>query len=189
MHLRSIVMAVPRISQLHQGVKVNVVLKADQRSGRLTTGHVSDILTKGDHPRGIKVRLTDGQIGRVQSLDSTALPAQTGGSEPATTVDPSQNSFRIRSNFRFQDDYRNDPTPEECRSLEDYIIVKPAKKRGKKITNNSELDVAPQALMESEFPRLDTALIAAIIADHQRIEDAREVLSSIARPDPDHNPV
>ena len=188
MQVRSIVMAVPRMSQLRQGVKVNVVLKADQRSGRLTTGHVSDILTKGDHPRGIKVRLTDGQIGRVQSLASNTLSSQSNGSQPATPVDSSQNSFTISNNFRFQDDYRNDPTPEESRSLEDYIKVKPAKKRGKKDTHG-ELDVAPQTLMESEFPNLDTALIAAILADHQRIEDTREVLSSIAQSSPNHNAV
>ena len=180
MQVRSIVMAIPRMSQLRQGVKVNVVLKADQRSGRLTTGHVSDILTKGDHPRGIKVRLTDGQIGRVQSLASTTLPPQSSGLQPATTGDPSQNSFSIRNNFRFQDDYRNESKPETSLSLEDFIKVKPGKKRGRKVTD-SELDIAPQAQMESEFPRLDTALIAAILADHHRVEDARDVLSSIAQ--------
>lgn len=51
------------------GVKVNIVLKADQRSGKLTPGIVKDILTKSPtHPHGIKVRLEDGQVGRVKEV-------------------------------------------------------------------------------------------------------------------------
>jgi len=51
------------------GIKVAIVLKQDQRSGRLTEGIVADILTKSAfHPHGIKVRLTDGQVGRVQQI-------------------------------------------------------------------------------------------------------------------------
>lgn len=51
------------------GVTVDIVLKADQKTGKLTRGIVKDILTKsGTHPHGIKVRLTDGQIGRVQAV-------------------------------------------------------------------------------------------------------------------------
>ena len=51
------------------GCKVAIVLKQDQRSGRLTEGVVKDILTKSPvHPHGIKVRLTDGQVGRVKKL-------------------------------------------------------------------------------------------------------------------------
>lgn len=49
------------------GQKVAIVLKQDQRTGKRTEGIVADILTKSSsHPRGIKVRLTDGQVGRVQ---------------------------------------------------------------------------------------------------------------------------
>lgn len=51
------------------GAKVNIVLKADQRSGKLTTGIVKDILTNSsNHPHGIKVRLEDGQVGRVKEI-------------------------------------------------------------------------------------------------------------------------
>ncbi|MDR3599849.1 MAG: YwbE family protein [Desulfosporosinus sp.] len=51
------------------GVTVDIVLKADQRTGKLTRGVVKDILTNSQiHPRGIKVRLVDGQIGRVQGI-------------------------------------------------------------------------------------------------------------------------
>ncbi|MBC8509137.1 MAG: YwbE family protein [Anaerolineales bacterium] len=51
------------------GSRVRVVLKRDQRTGKLTEGIVSDILTKSaTHPHGIKVRLDNGQVGRVKEL-------------------------------------------------------------------------------------------------------------------------
>jgi len=54
---------------IHPGTRVNIVLKADQRSGHLTQGKVEAILTRSPHhPHGIKVRLTDGQVGRVKVI-------------------------------------------------------------------------------------------------------------------------
>ncbi len=51
------------------GSRVNIVLKKDQRSGKLTEGIVKDILTNSpNHPHGIKVRLEDGQVGRVKEI-------------------------------------------------------------------------------------------------------------------------
>ncbi|MFC4557642.1 YwbE family protein [Virgibacillus kekensis] len=51
---------------IQPGLEVEVILKKDQRSGARTPGVVKDILTKSDyHPHGIKVRLEDGQVGRV----------------------------------------------------------------------------------------------------------------------------
>jgi uncharacterized repeat protein (TIGR03833 family) len=51
------------------GLKVLIVLKADQRSGKLTSGTVKDILTRSPtHPHGIKVRLETGEIGRVKGF-------------------------------------------------------------------------------------------------------------------------
>ncbi|NHM33214.1 YwbE family protein [Neobacillus terrae] len=53
------------------GLTVDIVLKADQKTGKLTRGIVKDILTKSpSHPHGIKVRLTDGQVGRVKEIHS-----------------------------------------------------------------------------------------------------------------------
>lgn len=52
------------------GQKVKIVLKKDQRRGLLTSGVVADILTKSpSHPHGIKVRLSDGAVGRVKEID------------------------------------------------------------------------------------------------------------------------
>ncbi|WP_301170016.1 YwbE family protein [Brevibacillus nitrificans] len=54
------------------GLEVDIVLKQDQRTGKRTRGIVKDILTNsGTHPHGIKVRLTDGQVGRVQEIYPT----------------------------------------------------------------------------------------------------------------------
>ena len=54
---------------LRSGLTVDIVLKKDQRSGKLTRGVVRDILTKSArHPHGIKVRLIDGQVGRVKDI-------------------------------------------------------------------------------------------------------------------------
>ena len=56
-------------SNIKPGIKVKIVLKKDQPTGVLTEGIVKDILTNSAvHPRGIKVRLEDGQVGRVQEI-------------------------------------------------------------------------------------------------------------------------
>ena len=56
-------------SQIKPGLKVAIVLKKDQRTGRLTEGIVKDILTKSpSHPHGIKVRLESGAVGRVKEI-------------------------------------------------------------------------------------------------------------------------
>jgi len=53
------------------GSRVEVVLKADQKTGMLIYGIVAEILTNSNfHPHGIKVRLEDGQVGRVQNIIS-----------------------------------------------------------------------------------------------------------------------
>lgn len=51
------------------GLKVSIVLKKDQRTGKLTEGIVRDLLTKSaTHPHGIKVRLENGLVGRVKNI-------------------------------------------------------------------------------------------------------------------------
>ncbi|WP_018922971.1 YwbE family protein [Salsuginibacillus kocurii] len=56
-------------AQVSRGQEVDIVLKKDQRSGKLTRGVVKDLLTNAPtHPHGIKVRLEDGQVGRVKRI-------------------------------------------------------------------------------------------------------------------------
>lgn len=55
--------------EIQPGMRVWIVLKEDQRAGKLTEGIVKDILTKSStHPHGIKVRLESGQVGRVKKI-------------------------------------------------------------------------------------------------------------------------
>jgi len=55
--------------KISSGLHVRIVLKKDQRSGKLTEGIVKDILTKSPtHPHGIKVRLESGEVGRVKEI-------------------------------------------------------------------------------------------------------------------------
>ena len=62
---------------IHVGLRVAVVRKQDQRTGKRTLGTVQDILTaSASHPHGIKVRLADGQIGRVQEILSEPTPGE-----------------------------------------------------------------------------------------------------------------
>jgi uncharacterized repeat protein (TIGR03833 family) len=56
-------------ADIKPGMTVLIVLKQDQRTGKLTQGIVKDILTKSPkHPHGIKVRLESGQVGRVKEI-------------------------------------------------------------------------------------------------------------------------
>ena len=62
-------MTISTRSQIKPGMTVLIVLKQDQRTGKLTKGIVKDILTKSpNHPHGIKVRLMDGKVGRVKEI-------------------------------------------------------------------------------------------------------------------------
>jgi len=57
------------LADIKPGMRVSIVLKADQRTGKLTHGVVQQVLTKSPvHPHGIKVRLVDGQVGRVKEI-------------------------------------------------------------------------------------------------------------------------
>jgi uncharacterized repeat protein (TIGR03833 family) len=70
-------MPIPTRTQIKPGIRVRIVLKQDQPTGRLTEGIVKDILTSSKiHPHGIKVRLVDGQVGRVKEVitDELTMP-------------------------------------------------------------------------------------------------------------------
>ena len=178
-------MAVPKYSQLSPGVIVHIVLKADQRSGKLTPGKIADILTKGDHPRGIKVRLADGQIGRVQSIYSS-------GASPSTSALPEQSSISSHapqtanypSRRGLQQDVRSDghdsAALSDMGSLGDYIKAPKKKKRALAAhADTATSQNAVQKELETEFPGLDSALVAAIVADHGDIESVRSVLRTL----------
>jgi len=62
-------MSLPRRAQIKPGLRVRIVLKQDQPTGKLTEGIVKELLTSSaTHPHGIKVRLLDGRVGRVKEI-------------------------------------------------------------------------------------------------------------------------
>ena len=181
-------MIVPKSCQLRSGIGVNIILKADQRSGKLTTGQVSEILTKGDHPRGIKVRLSNGQIGRVQSISATqnssiAAHASTYTGTNNSPRFPCEYGRKERGGWRrgpsTQNDYREDRKSLEAQSLGDYMKISGSTKSAPTVQDH-ELNNNAQAECSKDFPNLDTALIAAILADHDDSKAARRVLSSLS---------
>ncbi len=62
-------MSIPKRSEIKPGLRVQIIEKQNQRSGKLTEGIVARILTgSSSHPHGIKVMLEDGKVGRVQAI-------------------------------------------------------------------------------------------------------------------------
>ena len=110
---------VPTVQQVVPGASVSIVLKEDQPTGRETQGVVQDVLTKGNHPRGIKVRLRDGQVGRVQRMMGG------GGESDATTRPPPPTTGRFTMRYtdvRADDEFLDGPPP---RSLADFFPTDP----------------------------------------------------------------
>lgn len=131
---------VPTTRQVVPGAQVNIVLKADQPTGRTVSGAVKEVLTRGDHHRGIKVRLFDGRIGRVQSM--AGQEGSSSGTDTGVQVDPFAPADAQPVGYgrrggrppRFVQDVRNDPysppAPEVSVGLDAYI--KPAKDKKRK---------------------------------------------------------
>ena len=68
---------------IRPGIRVAIVLKQDQRTGKLTEGIVKDLLTNSKfHPHGIKVRLTDGQVALTPSVQAVVFTRLTGRLSP-----------------------------------------------------------------------------------------------------------
>ena len=161
-------MRVPTTQQVLPGAQVNIVLKADQPTGRTVSGKIQDVLTRGNHPRGIKVRLSDGRIGRVQSMlssssssqpppeDSNYSPFGPDASEDAgqqSYFDPSQDGGRFSSNIpagagrgyarpRQTDRVRGQEDGPERQVVGLDAYIKPAKnKRGRKRGGGSAANV------------------------------------------------
>ncbi|KAJ3299616.1 ATPdependent RNA helicase [Borealophlyctis nickersoniae] len=87
----------PRHCRIKPGVRVIFVLKQDQGTGRTSEGIVSEVLTRGDHPRGVKVRCVDGRVGRVQQLISPKAAASKTRVASADSLDRSRSSNAIPS--------------------------------------------------------------------------------------------
>lgn len=134
-------MVVPSTVQVRPGAAVSIVLKKDQPTGRQVQGKVQDVLTSGNHPRGIKVRMTDGRIGRVQRMDTEGSAADVSQQIDPQTIDQperrsaggqtSHRSHRFKSKYS---DMRFEDNPEEPPSQYDLsaFVVKEAKPKKNK---------------------------------------------------------
>ncbi|KAJ5801841.1 uncharacterized protein N7503_004291 [Penicillium pulvis] len=138
---------VPPSRSINPGTPVKIVLKSDQPTGRTVSGIVNEVLTRGDHPRGVKVRLTDGRVGRVQSLwignepsDSTQEEANPGEGLQLS-IDGDDISGR-RNRFAARDMHLKGPyePPPEALGLDMYIRPAKGKKRAGKIQERHTLD-------------------------------------------------
>jgi uncharacterized repeat protein (TIGR03833 family) len=105
---------VPTIQQVTRGAAVSIVLKEDQPTGREVHGVVQDLLTRGNHPRGIKVRLNDGRVGRVQRMANDQTLSQ---------QDPSQQQQQP-TGFVVRREGRQAPTYTDIRN-DDYPSLPP----------------------------------------------------------------
>ncbi|KAM7193087.1 DUF2196 domain containing protein [Rhypophila sp. PSN 637] len=132
-------MRVPTTNQVLPGAFVNIVLKADQPTGRTVSGRIQDVLTRGNHPRGIKVRLSDGRVGRVQSMVSSSSSTTT------TTINVNEAGDGITAETTTSTTTRLDlegvddrvPSDQPALSLEAYI--RPARnQRGHRGTNQGQ---------------------------------------------------
>jgi uncharacterized repeat protein (TIGR03833 family) len=169
---------VPTIQQVVVGAPVSIVLKVDQPTGREVQGFVGELLTRGNHPRGIKVRLQDGRVGRVQNMATEE--AAKAGSEGLTGLGRNGETDGVRnggegtlsaagrasSGVRYGDfrvDVADQPPREEL-SLADYVVTKPKGKhqlKKKALASSSGEDANPEAGFESSLQ--DTPTSAAIM--------------------------
>ncbi|KAL1853216.1 hypothetical protein Daus18300_011864 [Diaporthe australafricana] len=169
---------VPSIREVVPGAGVNIVLKADQPTGRTVAGTIGDVLTRGNHPRGIKVRLTDGRVGRVQSMSAAAGPASTSGQSSGVS-----GPVGVAQEATFHDGQRRDghtpgsrpmggrrrdgggdiryaeelELPPQQIGLDAYVKEKKAKKQGRGKGNNSNSNSNSATAPEDDRPVDDPA--------------------------------
>jgi uncharacterized repeat protein (TIGR03833 family) len=158
----------PNISQVIPGAPVSIVLKVDQPTGNEVQGIVAELLTRGDHPRGIKVRLQDGRVGRVQRMvsEETAKAESEGlsglgrngdvgmgmeinasiqtTSAPVMTPVGGFNGIRY-GDFRLEEP---DDPPSAGLSLSDYVVTKSKRRGRQKKQNDIDLDAAEKEVNE-----------------------------------------
>lgn len=139
---------VPSTREVVAGAPVNIVLKQDQPTGRTVSGIVQDVLTRGNHPRGIKVRLSDGRVGRVQSMATAGAISSSTSNAP--TESPSV-SFGSARNGLVRDARLDMPPPSTAVGLDAYIKPAKTKRKGGKSagasssTTNDAIEQGPSS--------------------------------------------
>ncbi|KAG9527591.1 hypothetical protein KCU93_g5051, partial [Aureobasidium melanogenum] len=149
-------MPVPNISQVVPGAAVSIVLKADQPTGRQVQGVVQNVLTSGNHPRGIKVRLSDGRVGRVQRMHTGEIPPQEASTAPSSASRnsrPPRERDNRRSKFQSRDIRLDEDGEAPAEEIDLFAYMKPAKQKKKG-------GAKAQALVEEEEPIREAATTA-----------------------------
>lgn len=109
---------VPNSQQVVPGASVSIVLKQDQPTGKEVQGLVQDLLSRGDHPRGMKVRVQDGRIGRVQRMWTGSSSSSPPTAQAETVAQPCE-QLKFKGRRRGDADGSvQEPPP---RLLSDYI--------------------------------------------------------------------
>jgi uncharacterized repeat protein (TIGR03833 family) len=168
---------VPTIRQVVPGAPVSIILKVDQPTGNEVQGIVAELLTRGDHPRGIKVRLQDGRVGRVQRTvrEETAKLGSEGLSELGRNGELGMESnvgIQVTSTpatapvggftERRYGDYRIDEPDEPAStglSLSDYVVTKTKRKGRQKNQIVPDSDEDDQKPVEGGTARVASEII------------------------------
>ncbi|KAL4880820.1 hypothetical protein BJY04DRAFT_190871 [Aspergillus karnatakaensis] len=157
---------VPTTTEVIPGASVNIVLKADQPTGRTVSGTVGTLLTRGNHPRGIKVRLTDGRVGRVQSMASaTATGTESEASLPQAMTGPAFAASRRTAK----------PTtelPSEQIGLDAYIKNPRRKGKSGNGRGNRQLSNAHEEVAEEPIPQASAVVTCPVCGDFEGDEAA-----------------
>ncbi|KAG6029944.1 hypothetical protein E4U19_000726 [Claviceps sp. Clav32 group G5] len=156
---------VPSLRQVVPGASVFIILKEDQPTGKETAGVVAQVLTRGNHPRGIKVRLHDGQVGRVQRMgaDATAqIPATAMSNKTARPTRPSHQYTDIRNDLEH-------PSEPPSRSLAAFFPPSPGESASEQLTAERAVTsayVAVRCPMCDSFEGDETAVTYHIEREH-----------------------
>ena len=188
-------MPVTNYAQIKPGLVVSIVLKADQRTGRQVQGTVSQLLTRHNHPRGIKVKLTDGRVGRVeQILSQTQTPTRSYhnmSSNPWSNADSQGNPYTPPQGPPPQQQQRAAQHPthgtaaptQGIQQSDTEQLLEQQGDRAEQVEHMQQYEANAaqteddriQAQLQKEFPNIDSSLIAAIYNERKGQGDLAEV--------------
>ncbi|KAG6158989.1 hypothetical protein E4U11_004495 [Claviceps purpurea] len=158
---------VPSLRQVVPGASVFIILKEDQPTGKETAGVVAQVLTRGNHPRGIKVRLHDGRVGRVQRMEAeptAQIPATSISNKVARPTKPSHQYTDIRNDLEH-------PSEPPSRSLAAFFPPSPGENTSDQSTAERSVTstyVSVHCPMCDSFEGDETAVTRHIEREHLR---------------------
>lgn len=197
-------MPITQFCQVKPGCAVSIVLKADQKTGRQVQGTVSQLLTRHNHPRGIKVKLTDGRVGRVQKIlpqDQDRSHRTMSSNNPWQSTESQGNPYTSptapQNQSSAQSYYQSNPSQPQSQSYQQQQqqpsqgirrsdteqVLAQENDRAQQVEHMQQYEAnAPQseddkiqAQLQKEFPNIDSSLIAAIYNERKGTGDLGEV--------------